>query len=54
MVVYQRDALAPHITGSAWLADNAQVMGDVHRAADSSVWFSNVLHAVVGIPLTIG
>jgi carbonic anhydrase/acetyltransferase-like protein (isoleucine patch superfamily) len=75
MAIYQLDALAPHITDSAWVADNAQVIGDVHLAADSSVWFSSVvrgdtatirigegtniqdgsvLHADVGIPLTIG
>jgi carbonic anhydrase/acetyltransferase-like protein (isoleucine patch superfamily) len=60
---------------SAWVADNAQVIGDVHMAPDSSVWFSSVvrgdtatirigegtniqdgsvLHADVGVPLTIG
>jgi carbonic anhydrase/acetyltransferase-like protein (isoleucine patch superfamily) len=75
MAVYQLDALTPDIADSAWVADNAQVMGDVHIAADSSVWFSSVvrgdtatirigegsniqdgsvLHADVGIPLTIG
>mgnify|MGYP000284645207 FL=1 len=75
MAVYQLDALTPHIEDSAWVADNAQVIGDVHMAADSSVWFSSVvrgdtatirigegtniqdgsvLHADVGIPLTIG
>jgi carbonic anhydrase/acetyltransferase-like protein (isoleucine patch superfamily) len=75
MAVYQLDALTPDISDSAWVADNAQVIGDVHMAADSSVWFSSVvrgdtatirigegtniqdgsvLHADVGIPLTIG
>ena len=75
MAVYQLDDLTPHIADSAWVADNAQVVGDVHMAADSSVWFSSVvrgdtatisigegtniqdgsvLHADVGIPLTIG
>jgi carbonic anhydrase/acetyltransferase-like protein (isoleucine patch superfamily) len=75
MAIYQLDALTPNISDSAWVADNAQVIGDVHMAADSSVWFSSVvrgdtatvhigegtniqdgsvLHADVGIPLTIG
>jgi carbonic anhydrase/acetyltransferase-like protein (isoleucine patch superfamily) len=75
MAVYQLDALTPDMADSAWVADNAQVIGDVHMAADSSVWFSSVvrgdtatirigegtniqdgsvLHADVGIPLTIG
>jgi carbonic anhydrase/acetyltransferase-like protein (isoleucine patch superfamily) len=75
MAIYQLDALTPQMADSAWVADNAQVMGDVHMAADSSVWFSSVvrgdtatirigegtniqdgsvLHADVGMPLTIG
>ena len=75
MAVYQLDDLTPHLADSAWVADNAQVVGDVHMAADSSVWFSSVvrgdtatirigegtniqdgsvLHADVGIPLTLG
>jgi carbonic anhydrase/acetyltransferase-like protein (isoleucine patch superfamily) len=75
MAVYQLDTLTPDIADSVWVADNAQVIGDVHMDADSSVWFSSVvrgdtatirigegtniqdgsvLHADVGIPLTIG
>ena len=75
MAVYQLDDLTPHLADSSWVADNAQVVGDVHMAPDSSVWFSSVvrgdtatirigegtniqdgsvLHADVGIPLTIG
>ena len=75
MAVYQLDALTPQIADTAWVADNAQVIGDVHMSPDSSVWFSSVvrgdtatirigegtniqdgsvLHADVGIPLTIG
>ena len=43
MAVYQLDVLTPDIADSAWVADNAQVIGDVHMAADSSVWFSSVV-----------
>jgi len=43
MAIYQLDALTPQMADSAWVADNAQVMGDVHMAADSSVWFSSVV-----------
>ncbi len=43
MAVYQLDSLVPDIADSAWVAENAQVMGDVHMAADSSVWFSSVV-----------
>jgi len=75
MAVYQLDTLTPAIDDSAWIADNAQVIGDVVMDANSSVWFSavvrgdtarihigegtniqdgSVLHADVGVPLTIG
>ena len=75
MAVYELDALKPHVADSAWVADNAQVMGDVEMGAHSSVWYSSVvrgdsdkitigegsnvqdgsvLHADVGMPLTLG
>ena len=75
MAVYQLDVLTPQIADTAWVADNAQVIGHVQMAPDSSVWFSSVvrgdtatirigegtniqdgsvLHADVGMPLTIG
>lgn len=75
MALYQLDNLAPTVHESAWVADNAQVMGNVKLAEDSSVWFgvvirgdtetisvgrgsniqdNSVLHADMGLPLTIG
>ena len=75
MAIYQLDDHTPVLDPSAWVADNAQVMGDVHMGPHSSVWFSavvrgdtatiaigegtniqdgSVLHADVGVPLTIG
>ncbi|WP_439113551.1 gamma carbonic anhydrase family protein [Hydrogenophaga sp.] len=75
MAIYELDGLAPRMAESAWVADNAQVMGDVVLGEDSSVWFGttvrgdtetitigrgsnvqdgSVLHADVGMPLTIG
>lgn len=75
MALYQLDKLTPTVHESAWVADNAQVMGSVHLAEDSSVWFgvvirgdtetisvgrgsniqdNSVLHADMGLPLTIG
>ncbi|MFI5446711.1 gamma carbonic anhydrase family protein [Polaromonas sp. UC242_47] len=75
MAVYQLDDLAPKMHESAWVADSAQVIGDVELAADVSVWFgtvirgdtetitigrgsniqdASVLHADLGVPLTIG
>lgn len=39
MALYQLDAHSPELAPSAWVADNAQVMGAVSIAADASVWF---------------
>lgn len=75
MAIYELDGAAPLISDSAWVADSAQVMGDVELADDASVWFGavirgdvesirigrrsniqdmSVLHADVGMPLTVG
>ena len=43
MAVYQLDVLTPQIADTAWVADNAQVIGHVQMAPDSSVWFSSVV-----------
>jgi carbonic anhydrase/acetyltransferase-like protein (isoleucine patch superfamily) len=39
MAIYQLDAHTPQVADTAWVADNAQVMGAVKIAADASVWF---------------
>ncbi len=39
MAVYQLDDHKPQIAPSAWVAENAQVMGAVTMEADASVWF---------------
>lgn len=75
MAIYELDGAAPRIADSAWVADSAQVMGNVELADDASVWFGavirgdteiirigrrsniqdmSVLHADVGMPLTVG
>lgn len=75
MAIYQLDDLTPTLHPSAWVADNAQVIGSVTLAEDTSVWFgvvirgdtstisvgrgsniqdNSVLHADIGVPLTIG
>ncbi len=43
MAIYQLDGAAPRISDSAWIADSAQVMGDVELADDASVWFGVVI-----------
>lgn len=75
MAIYELDVLKPHVNETAWVADNAQVVGEVELHAHSSVWYSSVLrgdsakitigegsnvqdgsvlHADLGMPLTLG
>lgn len=43
MAIYELDSVAPRIADSAWVADSAQVMGNVELAEDTSVWFGAVV-----------
>ena len=43
MAIYQLDDLKPVIDDSAWVADSAQVIGDVTLGQDCSVWFGVVI-----------
>ena len=75
MAIYEVDGMAPLVPDSAWVADSAEVMGDVVLGEQVGIWFGvvvrgdtaairigaqtniqdlSVLHADVGMPLTIG
>ena len=75
MAIYELDSIAPRLADTAWVADSAEVMGNVELAEDTSIWFGavvrgdtevirigrgsniqdgSVLHADIGMPLTIG
>jgi carbonic anhydrase/acetyltransferase-like protein (isoleucine patch superfamily) len=43
MAIYQLDQHTPVLDPTAWVADSAQVIGDVHMGPDSSVWFNAVV-----------
>ncbi len=43
MAIYELDRIAPRVAESAWVADSAQVMGNVELGEDSSVWFGVVI-----------
>ena len=43
MALYQLDDLAPALADTAWVADSAQVIGNVTLAEGSSVWFGVVI-----------
>ena len=43
MAVYELDGVAPQLDEGAWVADSAQVIGNVHLAENASVWFGVVV-----------
>jgi len=43
MAVYQLDLLVPRVARTAWVADSAQVIGNVELGDNSSVWFNVVM-----------
>lgn len=43
MAIYELDQVCPRVAETAWVADSAQVMGDVELGEDVSVWFGVVL-----------
>ncbi|MCW5671013.1 MAG: gamma carbonic anhydrase family protein [Hydrogenophaga sp.] len=43
MAIYELDGVAPRMAESAWVADSAQVMGNVVLGDNASVWFGAVL-----------
>ena len=53
MAIYQLDDLTPALHDSAWVADSAQVIGDVALGEDSSVWFGVVIRGDTD-PITVG
>ena len=53
MAIYQLDDKTPQIADSAWVADNAEVMGDVRLGESVSIWFNTTLRGD-NDPITIG
>ena len=43
MAIYELDRIAPRVAASAWVADSAQVIGNVELAQDTSIWFGAIL-----------
>ena len=43
MAIYELDGIGPRVAQSAWVADSAQVMGNVELAEDSSIWFGAII-----------
>ncbi|HEY8707608.1 MAG TPA: gamma carbonic anhydrase family protein, partial [Burkholderiaceae bacterium] len=43
MSLYQLDEHAPRLADTAWVADSAQVIGNVELGEGASVWFGAIL-----------
>jgi len=43
VAIFELDGIVPHLSDSAWVADSAQVMGQVELADDANVWFGVVI-----------
>lgn len=43
MAIYELDGVAPRLEQGAWVAESAQVIGNVHLGENASVWFGAVL-----------
>ena len=43
MALYQLDEHSPRLAAGAWVADSAQVVGNVELAEDANVWFGAIL-----------
>jgi carbonic anhydrase/acetyltransferase-like protein (isoleucine patch superfamily) len=53
MALYQLDEHAPRLAAGAWVADSAQVIGNVELGIDASVWFGAILRGDIEL-LRIG
>ncbi len=53
MAIFQIDEHVPSIADSAWVADSAQVIGQVELGDDASVWFGAILRGDMAV-LRIG
>ncbi len=43
MAIYELDGKSPQLDAGAWVAETAQVIGDVHLCENASVWWSAVI-----------
>jgi carbonic anhydrase/acetyltransferase-like protein (isoleucine patch superfamily) len=43
MAIYELDGVAPKLAQGAWVADSAQVIGQVELAENASVWYGTVV-----------
>src|SRR4051812_39454198 len=54
MALYELDGKAPQLGAGAWVADSAQVIGQVELAENASVWYGAVIRGDTGETIRIG
>ena len=54
MAIYELDGLAPQLGQGAWVADSAQVIGEVQLGDNASVWYGAVVRGDCGELIRIG
>ncbi len=54
MAIYELDGVAPQLGVDVWVADSAQVMGNVELAEGANVWFGAVIRGDGLLPIRIG
>lgn len=54
MALYELDGVAPRVADSAWVADSAEVIGNVELAEHCSVWPGAVIRGDNAEPIVIG
>jgi carbonic anhydrase/acetyltransferase-like protein (isoleucine patch superfamily) len=54
MALYELDGIAPTVSPSAWVAESAQVIGNVTLGDNVSIWPGVVIRGDMNVPITIG
>jgi carbonic anhydrase/acetyltransferase-like protein (isoleucine patch superfamily) len=54
MALYELDGIAPTVSPSAWIADSATVIGNVHIGENVSIWPNVVIRGDMNVRITIG
>lgn len=54
MAIYELDGKAPKLGAGAWVADSAQVIGEVELGANASIWYGAVVRGDTGELIKVG
>lgn len=54
MAIYELDGKAPKLGPGAWVADSAQVIGEVELGANASIWYGAVVRGDTGELIQVG